>query len=88
MNVYLSTTDLRERGWTINLIRKHLGKPDTHDFNPSKSVGRKQQLYFASRVMRVEATSDYQQARDCKDALIERMSQHLIQNHQQLETIV
>ena len=69
--------DLRERVWSNQLIRTHLGVPDIKNSSPIKASGRPQQLYFINRVLLVENSPAYKAARVRKDKLSERMQRQI-----------
>lgn len=51
---YLTTTVLKERGWTDGMIRKFLGEPDTTKVNPHYKCAAPMKLYDLKRVERTE----------------------------------
>lgn len=80
--------DLRERGWSNQLIRKHLGAPDIKNSSPIKASGRPQQLYFVNRVLLIEASQAYKSARARKDKLSDRMNLQIELKNKQFSDIV
>jgi len=60
----LRVSDLRCRGWTDQLIRQFLGAPDAKGFRTGHSGGRPAGLYSDRRVLNVEQSAAFQQARN------------------------
>lgn len=58
----LTQTQVKERGWTLGLIKKLLGTSDATSPNPFYKKAAPVQLYAVSRVEAVEATAEFQQA--------------------------
>ena len=50
----ITKTDLKERGWTESVIRKHLGEPDALKNMPYFKKTGKMQLYKLTRVIEME----------------------------------
>jgi hypothetical protein len=56
---HLTTTSLRERGWTDAMIREYLGEPDDKRPNPRYRGGAPMKLYLAERAAAAEATPEW-----------------------------
>lgn len=58
----MSVPDLKQRGWTLSLIKKFLGKPDGYRDNPYYKCAGEMKLYRTDRVLDVEATPEFKAA--------------------------
>src|SRR2546429_7280232 len=58
----LTTSALKERGWTLALIKKFLGEPDDTRENPHYRSAAPMRLYTIDRVEVIEKTPDFQEA--------------------------
>jgi hypothetical protein len=58
----LTTTQLKERGWTPALVKKFLGAPEVKRPNPYYRSAAPMQLYPLERVLEVEQTAEWRQA--------------------------
>jgi hypothetical protein len=52
----------RQHGWTLSLIRRFLGEPDTTAPNPRYRSAAPMKLYSMARVTAIEASEDFQKA--------------------------
>jgi hypothetical protein len=53
---HLTVAGLRERGWTVAMIREYLGEPDTTRPNPRYWRAAPMKLYLAERAELAEAS--------------------------------
>ena len=59
----LSQTQLKERGWTLALVKKVLDPPDATKSNPHYKSAAPMRLYTASRVEAAERSEEWKQAK-------------------------
>jgi len=59
----LSASKIRERGWTDSLVRRFLDPPDTTAPNPIYRSAARVRLYDLTRVLKVEASPEWQAAK-------------------------
>ncbi|MBN3761079.1 hypothetical protein [Burkholderia sp. Ac-20365] len=64
----LLVRELKQRGWTTQLITRFLGKPDITTAAKGAARGRPAGLYLVDRVLRVECSADYLSARHTAQA--------------------
>jgi hypothetical protein len=69
---YWNQTELKARGWTMTLIRKHLGAADKYASNPKAASRPPMKLFLKSRVELVESTPSFVQAKAAADKRRER----------------
>jgi hypothetical protein len=59
---YITTSGLRERGWTAKLIRDFAGNPDKTERNPVYKSAAPMRLYLLKRIKRIENTKKFRVA--------------------------
>jgi hypothetical protein len=64
----LPVSELLRRGWTHGLTEQLLGKPDQLTANPHHRRGPKMRLYARARVLRAEASPDFQAMQEGREA--------------------
>lgn len=64
---YVGAWTLKERGWTETTIRKFLGEPDKTTVNPHYRSGPMCRLYLEDRVLAIESTPEWQEAKARSD---------------------
>ena len=61
---FLAASQLKNRGWTGDLIREFLGEPDEIRPNLSRRKGRMKHLYSFTRVETAEASEAFKLAQE------------------------
>ena len=56
---YTKASDLKRRGWTEALIRRHLGSADRQARNPHVPSAGKMRLYRNERIVEIEASGEF-----------------------------
>ena len=64
----LPVSELLRRGWTHRLIGKLLGAPDQLERNPHHRSGPKMRLYARTRVLKAEASPNFQAVQELREA--------------------
>ena len=59
-HTHTTASGLRQRGWTEKAVANWLGKPDMLRTNPHYKSGPEMRLYDLQRVIKVEATEEWQ----------------------------
>ena len=70
----ITLSSLKQRGWTVAMIRDVLGDPDAEVPNPRYSQAAPMKLYYLRRVEAAETTEQYRQA--CQKADKRRQAAH------------
>lgn len=63
--IYITKTQLKERGWTDGMVKKFLGEPDATKPNPFYKSAAPMGLYEEKRVKKIERSAKFKNEKDC-----------------------
>ena len=59
-NLYMQCELITERGWTLKMIKKYLGEPDSTAFNRNHAYAPPTKLFHFDRIRDAEQREDFQ----------------------------
>lgn len=57
---YMQYELISERGWTLKMIKKYLGEPDSTAFNSNHAYAPPTKLFYIDRIREAEQREDFQ----------------------------